>query len=203
MTTDDARISDWLTGLKRGDESAVQKVWEQYYDKLIRLAQRNLAGVSKRESDEEDVVQSAMHSFFQRAAAGEFPKLNDRDELWKLLMTLTLRKVGRLRQRFAAAKRNSDRIDGEKGDEALAALVIEDEPSPAIAAELNEALRVLLNDLPNDDLRRIAVMKLEGFHNSEIGEWLGVTGKTVQRKLRLIRAHWSDCLPNPRDTAEN
>jgi ECF sigma factor len=41
-------------------------------------------------ADEEDVVQNAFHSFFQGLARGRFPQLNDRDNLWRLLVNSEL-----------------------------------------------------------------------------------------------------------------
>ena len=50
----------------------------------------------------------------------------------------------------------------------------------------------LLNLLDDDELRRIAVCKLEGWSNYEIAQHLGCAVFTVERRLRLIRAIWKD-----------
>ena len=46
----------------------------------------------RRASDEEDVALSAFQSFYQGIARGRFPQLEDRDNLWRLLITITARK---------------------------------------------------------------------------------------------------------------
>ena len=47
-------------------------------------------------ADEEDVVLSAFDSFCRGAAQGRFPRLDDRNNLWSVLVTLTARKAADL-----------------------------------------------------------------------------------------------------------
>ena len=61
--------------------AGLQRLWERYFDRLIRMARRNLADGALREADEEDVVLSAIDSFSRAAANGRFPALNDREDL--------------------------------------------------------------------------------------------------------------------------
>ena len=61
-------------------------------------------------------------------------------------------------------------------------------PTPEFAAELAENCERLLELLANADLRRIALLKLEGFTALEIAEQMNCAPRTVERKLRLIRS---------------
>jgi hypothetical protein len=61
---------------------------------------------------------------------------------------------------------------------------------PALLLEMDEQYQVLLNKLPSEILRTIAIRKLEGHDNEEIAVQLGVTARTIQRKLGLIRSFW-------------
>ena len=54
-----------------------------------------------------------------------------------------------------------------------------------------EEFRRLLESLGEDELRSIALWKLEGYTNEEIASKLGCIRLTVQRKLRLIRDIWA------------
>jgi len=54
-----------------------------------------------------------------------------------------------------------------------------------------EECRRLLENLGDDRLRSLALMKMEGFTNSEIADNLGCSRNTIERKLRLIRGLWS------------
>jgi DNA-directed RNA polymerase specialized sigma24 family protein len=95
MVSNDS-VTQWIDGLKaQGDGIAVEKIWDRYGAKLLRLARDKLKakGGNTRIGDEEDVVQSAFASFCRRAELGKFPKLNDRDNLWPLLIKITERKA--------------------------------------------------------------------------------------------------------------
>ena len=180
----DESVSVWLVGVKDGKETAVQKVWERYFEKLVHLAHRNLQALPRRAVDEEDVALSAFESFLTRAQAGQFPHLEDRDDLWKLLMTITIRK--------AAAVRRKERIR-QPTDESQGLLdrLPSKEPSPEIAALVSEQFTHLLTVLNDETLRSIALQKLDGRTNREIATSLDRTLSFVERKLRLIRSIWS------------
>ena len=49
-----------------------------------------------------------------------------------------------------------------------------------------------LDQLQDATLKRIAVRKLEGYGVQEIATELGASTRTVERKLRLIRAIWEE-----------
>src|SRR6516164_11673974 len=86
-------VTRWVTALKEGDAAAAQPLWERYHRRLVALAREKLRTARRRAADEEDVVQSAFHSFFEGVARGRFPQLNDRDNLWRLLVVITARKA--------------------------------------------------------------------------------------------------------------
>jgi DNA-directed RNA polymerase specialized sigma24 family protein len=58
------------------------------------------------------------------------------------------------------------------------------------AAQTAEECRRLLALLPEEQLRTIAVWKLEGFTNEEIAAKIGRSVAAVERKLALIRNAW-------------
>ena len=86
-------VTCWVTALKGGDPAAAQAIWERYHRRLVGLARDKLRAARRRAADEEDVVQNAFHSFFKGVAAGRFPRLDDRDNLWRLLVVITARKA--------------------------------------------------------------------------------------------------------------
>ena len=91
--TADGSVTRWVTALKDGDAAAAQPLWERYHRRLVGLARRKLAAPAAGAADEEDVVQNAFHSFFRGVAGGRFPQLDDRDNLWRLLVVITARKA--------------------------------------------------------------------------------------------------------------
>lgn len=191
-------VSHWLLALKAGDQTAAQFLWERYHARLIGLARQILQGTRRREADEEDVVQNAFHSFFKGVAQGRFPQLNDRDNLWRILVVLTARKaINQVRKERRqpsqdVTPRTSSAISSiELFDDAALLEVVGAEPTPELAAQVVEQYENLLARLGDDKLRQIAVWKLEGYTNGEIAQKLSCSRRTVIRKLETIRLIWS------------
>src|SRR5437016_129420 len=84
-------VTSWLARLKAGDSDAAQALWQRYYTQLVELARHHLAQHIRRASDEEDVALSAFAALCAGVAAGRFPRLADRHDLWRLLLTITVR----------------------------------------------------------------------------------------------------------------
>ena len=109
----DDEITQWILRLGHGDEGAAQALWEQYFRKLVRVAERELRGMPRRAVDEEDVALSAMQSFCRGLADQRFQELKDREELWKLLVTITARKAAAQRRKHYALKRGGGKVRGD------------------------------------------------------------------------------------------
>ena len=106
-------VTHWIGALKAGDDEAAQRLWERYFHELVRLARAKLGGLPRGEADEEDAALSAFHSVCQGAAQGRFPRLDDRHNLWRLLVTITVRKVLQQAERLNRKKRGGGRVRGE------------------------------------------------------------------------------------------
>jgi DNA-directed RNA polymerase specialized sigma24 family protein len=190
-------VSRWLADLQAGDREAIAPLWERYFTRLVALARARLGGTPRQAVDEEDVALSAFACFCRAAEEGRLTDLRDRDGLWRLLVTLTARKVIDQRRRESSLKRG--------GGEVLLTLeeVVGEEPTPQFAAEVADEYRYLLSRLPDAELVTIALLKLEGHTSEEIAERLGYVGRTIERKLHLIRTLWSredSREPSVRDT---
>ena len=194
--SDDPSVTTWIALLRAGDAAAAQPLWERYFARLVAFARGKLQGVSRRAADEEDVALSAFHSFCQ--AARHFPRLNDRDDLWQVLVMLTARKAINLIERECSQKRGGGRVvpavarratQGGSEADALAALPAPG-PTPEFAAEVAEECRRRLDALGDDELRGVVVDKMEGYTNEEIAARRGWSLGKVERKLRLIRKTW-------------
>ena len=190
-------ITHWLDLLKAGEPAAAQPLWEAYCSRLAALARRKLQGTPRQAADEEDAALSAFASFCRRAERGEFPQLRDRNDLWQVLVMLTARKAWQLTRRACREKRGGGKIllecdlaalDGSGVHEL--AQVIGPEPTPDFAAQVAEEFHNLLEQLPDPELRSIALWKLEGLTNDEIAARLHCVPRTVERRLRVIRAFW-------------
>jgi DNA-directed RNA polymerase specialized sigma24 family protein len=192
-------VTYWISQVKAGDPAAAQKLWQGYFQRLVGLARKKLKGTPRRAADEEDVALSAFDSFCRGAAQGRFPQLFDRDDLWQLLAVITARKAVDLVQHDRRQKRGGGMVQGESaliappdcsGAETGMEQIMDREPTPEFAAQLAEECRRLLGGLADDQLRALALWKMEGYTNEEIAAKLGCVLRTVERKLRVIRSRW-------------
>jgi DNA-directed RNA polymerase specialized sigma24 family protein len=191
---------DWIQRLKSGDNMAVNRLWGHYFERLRRIAKKQLSFVPCRVADDEDVALSALKSFCKAAVGGKFPGLADQDDLWRILVTITVRKARRQIAHARRQKRGAGHIRGESvflriGDmnkEQGIDQVAADEPTPAFAVELTDQLQLLMHRLGDDDLCQLALLKLQGYGNTEIAQQLQWSLRSVERRLKGIRALWSE-----------
>jgi DNA-directed RNA polymerase specialized sigma24 family protein len=187
----DGDITQWIRQMKAGERQVVQHLWQGYFQRLVDVARRNLVALPRPARDASDVALSAFDSFIRGAEQGRFPKLEDRDDLWQLLVVITKRKAAD-RIAFAHRDRRDCRRHAEDEDGSLLRGLLSREPDPAFEAQVGEECQRLLACLRNDELRQIAVRKMEGFTNEEIAEQFGIALASVGRRLALIRDAWID-----------
>jgi DNA-directed RNA polymerase specialized sigma24 family protein len=180
-------ITHWLLQLRSGNRNAAQPIWEKYFCRLVRLARTHLNGSPRRVVDEEDVVICAFDSFCRGAEEGRFPKLDDRTDLWRVLVTITERKAINQAKYVSRKKRMPAGGTVTFSDTQH---VQEIRPSPWFCAQVAELYLELIGDLRDDGLRSIAVWKMEGYTNDEIASRMECSRRSVERKLALIRQHW-------------
>lgn len=195
MDSQGGSVTRLIAGVQAGQDSATQKLWEAYFQRLVGLARAKMQGAMKRAADEEDVALSAFASFCRGVETGKFPNLADRDNLWRLLLTITTRKAAHLRRDDRRLKRGGDRVLDEaalapSSDNPMDAIV-GPEPTPELAAQMAEEYERLLAQLDGPGLRQIAILKMEGYTTPEIAVQLDCAPRTVDRRLQLIRDIWS------------
>jgi RNA polymerase sigma factor (sigma-70 family) len=191
MHSDDP-ITHWIQGIKAGDNDAANLLWERYSRDLLEIARRRMAS-HRRASDEEDAVLSAFHSLCQRAQQGAFTNIKDRDDLWRMLVTITHRKALQAVRRETADKRGGQNTAAADGDACVS--IPGRDPTPELAAMMEESVAEFLALLDDDELRRIALLKLEQYTDAEIAAGIGKSVATIERRLRLIRSIWREHYP--------
>jgi DNA-directed RNA polymerase specialized sigma24 family protein len=189
-------VTQWIGELRTGNrDEASRLLWERYFTRLAQLAQIRLRAVTRGVADGEDVALSVFDTFFQGVTAGRFPELDNRDDLWRLLVTISARKAHNQRRNEFSQKRGRGRVvgggalAGHAGDDFLAQ-VVGNEPTPEFAALVADEYRQLFGSLADDSLRMVAQLKLEGHTNQEIAKSLDCGLRTVERKLDVIRKRW-------------
>ncbi|MHB1037931.1 MAG: sigma-70 family RNA polymerase sigma factor [Pirellulales bacterium] len=194
-------MSEWIHRLGSSrDALAVEKLWQRYYERLVRLARQKLGPSNRQFVDEEDVALSAFDGFCRGLAAGRYPRLNDRDDLWRLLVAITVNKAVDHRRKERRLKRGGGAVRDEaamagwadsQGDAGIAQIMGQ-EPAPELAASVADAVRHLLVGLGDEELRQIALLRLENYTVVEIARRLECSLRTVKRRLALIRVKWEE-----------
>ena len=148
---------------------------------------------------------SAFQSLYEGVRQGRFPRLEDRDDLWRLLVHLTACKAvdrhraeNRQKRGGGKAMREVDLLAAGSSDLDEANpldRIVGSEPSPDFAAMVAEEYARRLDKLSDATVRRIAELKLACFSNDEIRQQLGCSLRSVTLKLELIRKIWREGNP--------
>lgn len=185
----------WIEGLANGDSDAATNLWEEYFERVVKLARSRIATRQRRVTDEEDVAVSVFKSVFNGMQAGKFPDLKDRDSLWRLLCVMTKRKVIRHVNHERRLKRGGGQVRGESvfggagGDSnAFGLEEFGGDDSDGFGHQFLEQTEWLFETLGDDELRRITELKLAEHTNEEIAVELGCHVRTVKRRLQTIRS---------------
>ena len=183
-------VSHWIHLVKAGDSAAANRLWQHYFDRLVRAVRGRLYGQNRAVSDEEDIVLSVFDSFYNAAENGRFPDLADRDDLWRLLLRMSARKVVDKRRREQRQRRGGNvkihSLDQANDDESVIE-AIGAEPSPEMVLMMQESVERFFSHLGVGQLRDLAGAKLEGFSNAELANRFGCSERTIERRLHLIR----------------
>ena len=188
-------VSSWIVAFRGNDQEAARRLWDRYFNRLVKVARKELGKRGpKGASDDEDVALSAFDAFCRGLHDGQFPRVQNRDDLWALLLVITTRKANDRAKGELAQKRGGGQ--SALSLETLAtedlARLCEDQPDPQMAAMIAEEWTRLLHSLEDAALQRVVLWKLEGLTNAEISERSGCTRQTIQRRLRLIREIWEN-----------
>ena len=193
--TDPGSISQYIADVKNeGSSAALERICQRYYERLAAIAGRKLQG-GGRVADRHAIANEAIYDFFSRSQAGDFENVSNRGELLPLLIRLTKDRVTDEIRRLTAQKRGggktrgnsifapTTRADAGHGFDAFADTL----DSPSTRQIVREEAARILDRLPDQTMRTIVILRLEGYKNEEIARELDVSLATVERKRRRIR----------------
>lgn len=176
-----------ITGLYQrwlgGDRTGFEQLITHFRSRLLALANSVRDRRFQSTAEAEDALQSAMFSLWESPNQAGLAESADRDDLWNVLGTMTVRKVLRHQERELAQKRGGGKVVTGMPMEAMA-MVAED---GALGAHVEELLGLL-----DEELRQFAMLRLSGHTNQEISRELDCSERKVERKLQLIRAVWQE-----------
>jgi DNA-directed RNA polymerase specialized sigma24 family protein len=182
-------VSQWIASLKEGELASVQKLWDRFKDRLIKAAKQKLGIAPKVLDDEDDISQSVLVTIWQATTQGRFDDVRNRDELWWTLLKITKDTIAKsvrheyAKKRAAHYEQTVEPISFED--------LIDEAPSQEFVCILEDLTSVLLKKLRNNQLRKIAKLRIYGYTSPEISARLSIPQRSAERKLQLIRNTWS------------
>ena len=182
-------ISRWIPRLRECDDSATMRIWDRYKAQMRAVAHRELGSTPRSVADEDDVVVSAFAAFLRRTSAGAYDSMSNRDDLWRLLGTIT-RTYAWKQSRFLTRLRRFVTQGDRQRDEDILKSLIGRNPPPEMLVSLSETLAKLLHKLEAPELRELAMDRLSGYTNEEIATKQGRSVRTIERRLAMVRSVW-------------
>lgn len=186
-------VSGWLVELRTNGEQAAKQLWERYFERQVAVAHRELERHPRREGfDSEDVALSAFDAFCRGMRNGQHAGVTNRDDLWRLLFVITVRKANDRLKSQRSRKRGGNAVAVDLSDLSPPEVerFLSHHSDPQLSAAMQDECQRLLKALDDPNLEQVALLKLDGHTNDEIAELMGCVRQTVQRRLKLIRRIW-------------
>jgi RNA polymerase sigma-70 factor, ECF subfamily len=178
----EASDASLLSVFRKGNQDAATQLYLRYAKRLRALVKEQCSsGLSKR-LEEDDIVQSVFRTFFSGAQQGLY-KVPGGQDLWKLLLVISLNKIRAKGAYHSAAKRDARRTSS------LDAAGVGGEPAHADAGEyafFQLVIQEALEHLPSE-YREIVQLRIEGYEVEEIAGKSHRAKRTVERILQEAR----------------
>ena len=166
-----------------GDLVAEGMLVERYFSQLLTLAANRLPAGLKARVDPDDIVQSACRVFINKLRRGDVD-IQQRGDLWKQLVSVTLNKIRSSTRKHGRAKRTSAVECTGAGN-----AILSREPTPDDACMFVETVDMMLSALPKDRQRQVVVLRLQGESTAAISKATGYSIERVRQIIRWVRTH--------------
>jgi len=172
-----------LRRIRSGDQDAATQLYTRYVTRLRALAQAKCSSTLARRLDADDIVQSVFRMFFQGVRKG-FYDVPAGDDLWKLLLVMSLNKIRSKGAYHKAAKRDVrltntiDEADGSVENHMASGR----QTQGLMEVVVKEALEHL-----EPRQREMVEMRVQGHEITEIARLTGRSKRTVERNLQEVR----------------
>ncbi len=167
----------------RGAPGAAEQLYRRYSDRVRTLVCSKLSRGLSRRIEADDIVQSVFRRFFEAARQGRY-LLPAAEELWDLLLVITLNRLRSEEQFHRAGKRDLRLTVG------LDALAIQAksgvEPTEALDTFLTLAVEEALGQLPTH-YQEVVRLRMEGYEVAEIAGRSARSKRTVECMLQEVR----------------
>jgi len=172
-----------LRRFRTGNPGAAEQLYRRYSDRVRTLVRTNVSRALSRRLDADDIVQSVFRRFFEAARQGRY-LLPAGEELWNLLVVITLNRLRSEEQFHRAGKRDLRLTVG------LDALAMEAKsgrhPTESLDSFLTLAVEEALGQLPTH-YREVVRLRMEGYGVAEIAGQTARSKRTVERMLQEVQ----------------
>lgn len=173
---------------RQGEEDAATELFMKYARRVHALAKSQTSTALAARFDPDDVVQSVFRSFFRRAADG-FYSVPPGDELWQLLLVLTINKVRSLAVHHRAQKRDATKTVVTEGKDWVGAYEADDFAHKTLEMVIED----ILSELPETN-RKVVELRIEGHEVQEIADLTQRSKRTVERILQQFRQRLTEMI---------
>lgn len=193
---DEGSVTRIIRKMQQGDAEDADVLWNRFYVRLTKLVRNRLSVQNKSLADEEDVALESLSELFKGLLEGKYSKLDNRESMWSLLVTVAARNVVDEVNKEKRLKRGGGNVlreteVGTLDETAFLDNLPSNVSAPDVQVMITERCAEMLESLGDRTLQSIAVMKTAGAGNQEVARALGLSLRSVERRLSEIRSRWS------------
>ena len=172
---------DLLHRYRDGQEDAATALYKRYAVRLKRLAEKKTGTKMASRIDPEGIVQSVFRTFFRRVSKGHY-EVADGDDLWNLLLVISLNKLRKEATKQRTAKRDISKTQSLLESDANSLAKNDDEAFLVLRLTVEEILSSL-----SETERTIVELRIEGHDINHIANETKRAKRSVERILQAFR----------------
>lgn len=183
-----------LRRFRGGQGDAAATLYLRYALRIRRLAEQQMGAGLSRRLDPEDIVQSVFRTFFRRTKCGQYD-VPEGEELWRLLLIISLNKIRATARYHRSAKRDVGCTRSLDDRDFAGYTSVEEASYVALRMDVDE----LLVEMPEAH-REIILLRIDGQGVEEIAARTKRAKRTVERVLQNFRLRLANLIreENPR-----
>lgn len=187
-------VSGWIAQLRQGDPAAINNLVARYFGKIAQYAEGRLRRGIRVTDDGEDIALTVLQAIAKQVSNGRYPDLQDRDDLWFMMIVIAQHAV--IDRQRVELRRSKSGAPIHNMTDLLQTYNVEldnfigREDSEARLLEIIDCWEELLRKLPDDRMRQVAQLKIQGLSNREVANELDLVPRTVDRKVNAISQLW-------------
>ncbi len=200
MTNTPGSITRLIREFRNGDPDAFERLWNRYTANLRQINGRQLSNLGPT-VDADDVVQETWMAASRRL---EDPDgISNRDDLWRFLVAECKRRRVDLFRRETALKRGGGRVVSEgaltgpngEGTLTLAEIIVDPHQRSELKSSIREQFEALQQGVPEEEWAVAVAVYVDGLTIQQTADQLGVSKRTVDRRLQRVRNAWAKLVP--------